>query len=409
MMGIGQALTEGTVLRRRRPPAQRGAAGVQAADVRRRAGDPHPLRADRHARRRPTRCEGSGRGTERGDRGGDLQRARKLLGRPVRQLPMTAERVWETMSERSGELHHRHHARRGARGSRRRARVRSPAAATWSSARARARRRCRTRSSPSIGIDDARRTIERASAATACAIGALVSPRPPRGRARCIVERYTRARRRQRARRVAVDAQRRHARRQRDERVPAMDTGAPLVVLGAEVELQSRDGVAPRRRSQTCGPGPGRTVAAAGRALRGDPPPGARARLGQRVRAARVPAGDGDRRRRRRRVASSSTEDGTLARVPDRAHRRRPDDHRASTAPSRLIGRQVDDAAGARRGRRAGQRAGARRSATCAPAIVSTPLRRRDGPPRGRRRRAPRRRRVHRRPCQPQPRHRSRS
>ena len=75
MMGIGQALTEGTRLRRPVAPAQRGAARVQAADLRRLAGHQHPLRADRHPRCRSSRRQGIGRGTQRGDGGGDLQRA----------------------------------------------------------------------------------------------------------------------------------------------------------------------------------------------------------------------------------------------------------------------------------------------------------------------------------------------
>ena len=91
---------------------------------------------------------------------------------------------------------------------------------------------------------------------TALVIGALVatptSSRPPRAR------RATGARRRLRAGRLARDAQRRDARRQPDERSPAMDTGAPLVVLGAEVELRSQ-AVPSGRRSTSSGPGPGKT------------------------------------------------------------------------------------------------------------------------------------------------------
>ncbi len=77
MMGIGQALTEGHRLRRRVTPTQRRAARVQAADLRRCAGRPHSLRADRHTRRRSARCQGIGRGAQRGHRCGDLQCARQ--------------------------------------------------------------------------------------------------------------------------------------------------------------------------------------------------------------------------------------------------------------------------------------------------------------------------------------------
>ena len=81
LMGIGQALTEGTTYDDRGQPAQRSAARVQAADVRRCSADHHPLRADRHARRRPARRQGARRGAERRDRRGDLERASRKLAR----------------------------------------------------------------------------------------------------------------------------------------------------------------------------------------------------------------------------------------------------------------------------------------------------------------------------------------
>ena len=78
---------------------------------------------------------------------------------------------------------------------------------------------------------------------------------------------------------------------------PAMDTGSPLVVLGAEVELRSLRG-SRRVGVAELWTGPGRTSAAAGRALRGHPRARARAAQQQRLPPPRVPPGDGDRRGR---------------------------------------------------------------------------------------------------------------
>ena len=77
VMGIGQALSEGTLLRRRGPAAQRGAARVQAPDDAGRAADQRDLGADQRGRRRPARLQGSRRGAQRGNGGGDRQRARQ--------------------------------------------------------------------------------------------------------------------------------------------------------------------------------------------------------------------------------------------------------------------------------------------------------------------------------------------
>ena len=75
---------------------------------------------------------------------------------------------------------------------------------------------------------------------------------------------------------------------------PAMETGAPLVVFGAEVELRSSGG-SRTVPVESLWAGPGRTTAAPGEMITGVTVPAPGGRLGQRVRAARVPAVDGDR------------------------------------------------------------------------------------------------------------------
>ena len=81
MMGIGQALTEGTVYDDE--SRQRNAALLEyklqtCADA---PVDPHSFRADRHTRCRSARCQGVGRGAQRGHRGGNLQCARQTARR----------------------------------------------------------------------------------------------------------------------------------------------------------------------------------------------------------------------------------------------------------------------------------------------------------------------------------------
>ena len=108
---------------------------------------------------------------------------------------------------------------------------------------------------------------------------------------------------------------------------PAMDTGAPLVVFGAEVELQSTTG---SRRVPVADlwTGPGRTSAHAERAVRRGSP----SRPTGRCRAAHTCASSTAGRWRspssalRRRCDSTQT--AALACAVGRPHRRRPDDHR---------------------------------------------------------------------------------
>ena len=100
MMGIGQALSEGTQLRRRRPPAQRGACSSTSS---RRC--PTPRRSPSSGCRR-TPTDGGPRGSKGVAEAPNVATAAaianalaKLTGAPLRQLPMTPERVWEHMQE----------------------------------------------------------------------------------------------------------------------------------------------------------------------------------------------------------------------------------------------------------------------------------------------------------------------
>ena len=149
---------------------------------------------------------------------------------------------------------------------------------------------------------------------------------------------------------------------------PAMDTGAPLVVLGAEVELRSRAAHA-ESPSPSCGPAPAARRAAPDELCVAVHLPARPAPFGQRLRAPRVPPGDGDRRRRRRRIGRRSADDGTRRRRRRGAHRRRAHDHRRSPGSTR-------SSAGRRRTRRSPRwpswpPSRRRRSATCGPAIAT--------------------------------------
>ena len=157
-MGIGMALTEGTLLdedgRQRNPHLL----DYKLQTMCRRAADQDRLRRDRHAERagrRARRASASRRACRRPAR--SRTRSRKVTGAQVDRLPMTPERVWEAMqpvtlaSTSSAARRSRRRWRR-----RRAARARWPAAPIWWSAPARARRRCPTRSSPSTGSTAAR-------------------------------------------------------------------------------------------------------------------------------------------------------------------------------------------------------------------------------------------------------------
>ena len=149
---------------------------------------------------------------------------------------------------------------------------------------------------------------------------------------------------------------------------PAMDTGAALLVLGAEVELRSQGG------SRTVSlvralDRPGSHLRQRRRAAREVRVPGAAGALGQRLPAARVPARDGDRRRRRRGLRHAQRRRGRRG-LPHRADGRRAH-HRA--LPERR-GRDRRQAASTRRRSRPSPPARAptpRRSATSAPASAT--------------------------------------
>ena len=98
VMGIGMALTEGTLLDDDGPPAQPAPARLQAADDVRLAADQDPLRRDRHAERRADRARrasASRRACRRPARS-PTRSARSPAG-AIDRLPMTPERVWEAM------------------------------------------------------------------------------------------------------------------------------------------------------------------------------------------------------------------------------------------------------------------------------------------------------------------------
>ena len=120
---------------------------------------------------------------------------------------------------------------------------------------------------------------------------------------------------------------------------PAMESGSPLIVFGASVEVAGPGGTPHRRRSTSCSSGRGRRRLAAGELITGVVRAGAARRLGQRVRPAGVPADDGDRRRRRRR-ARHARRRRRGARTP--GSRSRPSRRHASTrrpSPRRCAGR----------------------------------------------------------------------
>ena len=96
VMGIGQALTEGTQLDeagRQRNPHLLDYKLATASDV-----PPIDIAwVETARRRRPGRIEGHGRAAVRADGGCDRERDRAGVGARVRRLPMTAERVWEAL------------------------------------------------------------------------------------------------------------------------------------------------------------------------------------------------------------------------------------------------------------------------------------------------------------------------
>ena len=239
MMGMGQALSEGT--KYDDEGRQRNAALLEyklqtmpdAPPITRQVG------ADQRHRRRAARLQGRRRGAQRRDRGGDRERARQAHRRAAAQAADDARaRLGAHAGGRAHELHGSTHAGRGARGAGRAAPARSPAAPTSSSPPARASRRC---PSSLVGIHG----VDRRSAASrvdggALVLGALVNHADieasaddawPAGRAWPTAARSSGSPATRNVGTIGGNVM---------NASPAMDTGAPLLVLGAEVELRSR-------------------------------------------------------------------------------------------------------------------------------------------------------------------------
>ena len=184
VMGIGQALSEGTQLDddgRHRNAHLTDYKLVTASDA---PADRHRLGRDRDDERRPEGLQGRRRATVRPHRGRGRERDRQGDRRPRAQAADDpGARVGGPEPERTPHeraiLHHGNHGRGSSRGARRPAPARSPAAPTWSSARARASRRCRRASS--------RSTASRSCTASRCSATAAfgsersqATPRSPR-------------------------------------------------------------------------------------------------------------------------------------------------------------------------------------------------------------------------------------
>ena len=100
VMGIGQALTEGTQFdedgRQRNPHLL----DYKLHDRRRRARDHDPLGAGRHAERRARRARRASASRRAVPTSGAVGNAiAKVVGRHVKHLPMTPERVWSAVQE----------------------------------------------------------------------------------------------------------------------------------------------------------------------------------------------------------------------------------------------------------------------------------------------------------------------
>ena len=101
VMGIGQALSEGTQLDERRAAAQPAPPRLQAGHGRRRTGDPRSPGSrptPRTPARRARRASASRRACPTA--GAIANAVAKVIGARVRQLPMTPERVWDGTGER---------------------------------------------------------------------------------------------------------------------------------------------------------------------------------------------------------------------------------------------------------------------------------------------------------------------
>ena len=154
---------------------------------------------------------------------------------------------------------------------------------------------------------------------------------------------------------------------------PAMDTGAPLICLGASAVLQGPGGTRSLAgRGAVHGARPDDRVA--GRAPDRGRPAGARRRHRLGVRPARVPPPDGDRDRRRRRRGHDRGRQGDGgARSPSRRSRR--PSTGSPAAEEALVGTDGGRAAATRRRRRGGGGVPRRSPTSAAPPTTAAPWR----------------------------------
>ena len=137
---------------------------------------------------------------------------------------------------------------------------------------------------------------------------------------------------------------------------PAMDTGAPLICLGATVVLQGPAAPA-RSRSTSSSPGPARRPRRPDELLIAVDLPAPAAGTGSALRPARVPPADGDRDRRRRRRGHDRGRPGHGGEASPSRRSRRPSTG-SPAAEEALVGTDGGRAAATRR-RRCGGRGAA--------------------------------------------------
>ena len=262
VMGIGQALSEGTQLDelgRHRNPHLLDYKLVTASDAPR--IDIAWIETET-ANAGPKGSKGVGEPPCVPTAGAIANAIAKVIGARVRQLPMTPERVWEASRDddvRDRERPWTRHWRlsRRARGPLRAARISS-------SARARGRRRCPTRSSRSTGSTSSAAIEERGRRASARRAGRRTSELVAHPVVR---ERFTGARRRVGDRRLARDARAGDDRRQPDERVTRDGDRWAAHVPRRERDAAVGLGYQRRSPSATCSPGPERPSPSPGELL----------------------------------------------------------------------------------------------------------------------------------------------
>ena len=295
VMGIGQALSEGTQLDDDGTPAQPAPHRLQARDRVRRAADRHRLDRDRHAERRAEGLEGRRRAAVRADRRRGRERDREGDRRA------RAQAADDAGARVGGRRDERHVLRTPPRS------VDDALAALAAGARPVAGGTdlvvgARSGKSP---LPDSIVAIHRIAELHGVEsrgdgglrLGALAShARSPR--TRDVRARFTAL-----ADACAIVGS--HATRAQGtiggnvmNASPAMETGGPLICFGATATLQSPSGSSGGRGRRPLA-GPGRHDGRGRRAARRDPRSRSGRRHGQRLPPARVPAADGDRRRRR--------------------------------------------------------------------------------------------------------------